>query len=97
VTEQAIKPEDIDELNETAKELRKSHSKLKQEVQRYFDNLKEMMAKAVKSAKDLKKSGSGQLEEMEEVRALYRREAMQRKLLYNQVCRQPSLYLWVFD
>lgn len=35
--------------------------------------------------KNVKSSSSGSQEEMEEIRALYRKEAMQRKLLYNQV------------
>ena len=35
--------------------------------------------------KNIKSTSSGSQEEMEEIRALYRKEAMQRKLLYNQV------------
>lgn len=41
--------------------------------------------------KNVKSSSSGSQEEMEEIRALYRKEAMQRKLLYNQVSRSKAL------
>lgn len=40
--------------------------------------------------KNVKSSSSGSQEEMEEIRALYRKEAMQRKLLYNQVSRSKA-------
>lgn len=40
--------------------------------------------------KNVKSSSSGSQEEMEEIRALYRKEAMQRKLLYNQVSRSQA-------
>lgn len=40
--------------------------------------------------KNVKSSSRGSQEEMEEIRALYRKEAMQRKLLYNQVSRSKA-------
>ncbi|XP_048738988.1 kinesin-like protein klp-3 isoform X2 [Ostrea edulis] len=85
VKEETVNPEDIVLLNNTAKELRKSQVHLKMEVQRYFDVLRGQIAKAKDGVKNIKSSSSGSQEEMEEVRALYRKEAMQRKLLYNQL------------
>ena len=41
--------------------------------------------KALDVSKQIKQSESGQMKELEEVRALYQKEALQRKLLYNQV------------
>lgn len=41
--------------------------------------------------KKMKNTGAAQVEEMEEVRALYRKEALQRKLLYNQVSYSDTL------
>ena len=41
-------------------------------------------------------TSAGSTEEMEEVRALYRKEAMQRKLLYNQVLFSKT-YVWEAD
>ncbi|XP_021351987.1 kinesin-like protein KIN-14E isoform X4 [Mizuhopecten yessoensis] len=85
VKEETVNPEDIEDLNDTAKTVRKAHAQLKMEVNRNFQSLGEMMAQALKHVKMLKSSGQGQVEELEEVRALYRKEAMQRRLLYNQL------------
>ncbi|XP_069140812.1 kinesin-like protein KIFC3 isoform X4 [Argopecten irradians] len=85
VKEDTVNPDDIEELNDTAKTVRKAHAQLKMEVQRNFESLGGMMAQALKHVKMLKSSGQGQVEELEEVRALYRKEAMQRRLLYNQL------------
>ncbi|XP_061187392.1 kinesin-like protein klp-3 [Saccostrea echinata] len=85
VKEETVNPEDIVLLNNTAKELRKAQVHLKMEVQRYFDVLRGQIAKAKDGVKNIKSTSSGSMEEMEEIRALYRKEAMQRKLLYNQL------------
>ncbi|XP_033745446.1 kinesin-like protein KIN-14E isoform X2 [Pecten maximus] len=85
VKEETVNPDDIEELNDTAKTVRKAHVQLKMEVQRNFESLGGMMAQALKHVKMLKNSGQGQVEELEEVRALYRKEALQRRLLYNQL------------
>ncbi|XP_052678173.1 kinesin-like protein klp-3 isoform X2 [Crassostrea angulata] len=85
VKEETVDPEDILLLNNTAKELRKSQVHLKMDVQRYFDVLRGQISKAIDGMKNVKSSSSGSQEEMEEIRALYRKEAMQRKLLYNQL------------
>ncbi|KAJ8302055.1 hypothetical protein KUTeg_021042 [Tegillarca granosa] len=85
VKEQTVNPEDIEILNENAKELRTAQVHLRHEMQRYLAQYKDMLGKAVDGMKKLKASGAGQSEELEEVRALYRKEAMQRKLLYNQL------------
>nr|XP_022302064.1 kinesin-like protein klp-3 isoform X1 [Crassostrea virginica]XP_022302065.1 kinesin-like protein klp-3 isoform X1 [Crassostrea virginica] len=85
VKEETVDPEDIVLLNNTAKELRKSQVHLKMEVQRYFDVLRGQITKSIDGMKNIKSTSSGSQEEMEEIRALYRKEAMQRKLLYNQL------------
>jgi hypothetical protein len=43
VSKQNVKPEDIEDLNEFAKDLRKTQVHLKLEVQRYFASLKDQM------------------------------------------------------
>ncbi len=40
---------------------------------------------ALQGAAQMKQMEGGQMKEMEEVRALYQKEALQRKILYNQV------------
>ncbi|KAK3103694.1 hypothetical protein FSP39_021089 [Pinctada imbricata] len=85
VKEPTINPDDLDMLSNSAKELRKCQAQLKMQCQRNFDSIKDMMAKAVNGMRQIKSTSSGSMEEMEEVRALYRKEAMQRKLLYNQL------------
>ena len=82
---EVVNPEDILDLNATAKEIRKSHTRLKLDVEKYMGELKSVMVKMSPAFKQLKQSEKGTIEEIEEVRALYRKEAMQRRLLYNQV------------
>ena len=45
----------------------------------------------VKHVQKIKQCDSGLGEELAQVRELYRREALQRKLLYNQVCADQML------
>ena len=87
-----MNPADILDLNATAKDLRKSHTRLKLDVEKYMGELKAVMGKMGPAFKQLKTSEKGTMEEIEEVRALYRKEALQRKLLYNQV---KALNVWL--
>lgn len=82
---EVVNPGDILDLNETAKEIRKSHTRLKLDVEKYMGELKSVMVKMSPAFKQLKQSEKGTIEEIEEVRALYRKEALQRRLLYNQL------------
>lgn len=82
---EVVNPADILDLNATAKDLRKSHTRLKLDVEKYMGELKAVMGKMGPAFKQLKTSEKGTMEEIEEVRALYRKEALQRKLLYNQL------------
>lgn len=82
---EVVNPEDVIDLNANAKELRKAHIKLKAEVERYMSDMKHIMEKFGPAVKQLKQSEKGTMNEIEEVRALYRKEALQRKLLYNQL------------
>ena len=45
VKEPTINPEDLDMLNNSARELRKCQAQLKIECQRQFDSIRDMMAK----------------------------------------------------
>ncbi|VDI78059.1 kinesin family member C2/C3, partial [Mytilus galloprovincialis] len=85
VKEETVNPDDVKQLNTSVIQLRKAHVHLKMEVQRYFDGLKGSIGECVGGMKKMKNSGAAQSEEMEEVRALYRKEALQRKILYNQL------------
>ncbi|KAH3820936.1 hypothetical protein DPMN_122687, partial [Dreissena polymorpha] len=80
-----VNPDDILDLNANAKELRKAHARLKVDVERYMGDLKHIMAQVGPTVKQLKASEKSSASEIEEVRALYRKEAIQRKLLYNQL------------
>ena len=51
---------------------------------------------AIKAAGDLKKSDVGSQQELEEIRALYQKEALQRRLLYNQVRRLILQFVSLF-
>ena len=82
---EVVNPGDILDLNANAKELRKAHTRLKLDVEKYMGELKVVVGKMGPAFKQLKMSEKGTIEEIEEVRALYRKEALQRKLLYNQV------------
>ncbi|XP_071082907.1 uncharacterized protein [Haliotis cracherodii] len=77
--------DDLDELNNKAKNLHKSHVHLKMDVERHFGTLGKMIKEALSAVSQIKHSESGQMKELEEVRALYQKEALQRKLLYNQL------------
>ncbi|XP_067684382.1 uncharacterized protein [Haliotis asinina] len=77
--------DDLDELNNKTKNLHKSHVHLKMDVERHFGTLGKMIKEALSAMGQIKQSESGQSKELEEVRALYQREALQRKLLYNQL------------
>ncbi|KAL5014092.1 hypothetical protein ScPMuIL_008362 [Solemya velum] len=83
--QERVSLEELEVLQDCAKELHKSHVHLRMEVEKCFTGLRDLMAKSVKAVKQLRSSGTGQIAEMEEVRALYRKETLQRKLLYNQL------------
>ena len=82
---EVVNPGDVLDLNENAKALRKAHTRLKLDVEKYMGELSNVIGKMGPAFKQLKNSEKGTMEEIEEVRALYRKEALQRKLLYNQV------------
>ncbi|XP_052780673.1 uncharacterized protein LOC128217530 isoform X3 [Mya arenaria] len=83
--EETVNPDDVLDLDANAKELRKSHTRLKMDVERYMGDLKHIMGQIGPTIKQLKLSEKSSQGEIEEVRALYRKEAIQRKLLYNQL------------
>ncbi|XP_035826155.1 kinesin-like protein KIN-14D [Aplysia californica] len=77
--------DEMDQLNRKVKNLHKSHVHLKMDVLRNIGSVNAVIKEAMKAAADLKKSDIGSQHELEEVRALYQREALQRRLLYNQL------------
>ena len=92
---EVVNPGDVLDLNENAKALRKAHTRLKLDVEKYMGELSTVIGKMGPAFKQLKNSEKGTMEEIEEVRALYRKEALQRKLLYNQVYATAYLNLKV--
>ncbi|XP_059172548.1 uncharacterized protein LOC131953399 isoform X2 [Physella acuta] len=76
---------DLEELNLQVKNLHKSHVHLKMDVLRNIGSVNAVISEAIRAAADLKKSDVGSKQELEEVRALYQKEALQRRLLYNQL------------
>ncbi|KAK3602941.1 hypothetical protein CHS0354_039359 [Potamilus streckersoni] len=85
VVKERVNPQDIETLNGHAMDLRKVHTRLKMDVQRYMDSMKDMVRQLGPAMAKMKASETSQMGELEEVRALYRKEALQRKLLYNQL------------
>ena len=71
--------------NEKAKSLDKQQIALKDFVFKEFEKLKEMLKQLAESYTQLKGSETNLGDEIEEVRALYRKEMLQRKLLYNEL------------
>lgn len=80
-----VNPDDVIDLNANAKDLRKAHTRVKMDVERFMGDMKHIMEKLGPAFKQLKHSEKGTQNEIEEVRALYRKEALQRRLLYNQL------------
>ncbi|BFZ08123.1 hypothetical protein BsWGS_11162 [Bradybaena similaris] len=86
----AVAPEgatiqDLEQLNRKVKNLRKSHVHLKMDVLRNIGSVNSVIKEAIKAAADLKNKGVGSQRELEEIRALYQKESLQRRLLYNQL------------
>ncbi|GFO01989.1 kinesin-like protein [Plakobranchus ocellatus] len=77
--------QDLEQLNRKVKSLRKSQVHLKMDMLRNIGSVGAVIKEAIKAAADLKKSDIGSQQELEEIRALYQKEALQRRLLYNQL------------
>ena len=71
--------------NEKVKKLDQQQIVLKDFVVEEFEKLKGMLRQLAESYSQLKGSEANLGEEIEEVRALYRKEMLQRKLLYNEL------------
>ncbi|XP_060587224.1 kinesin-like protein klp-3 isoform X2 [Ruditapes philippinarum] len=82
---EVVNPDDVLDLNANAKELRKAHTRVKMDMERFVGDMKHMLEKIGPAFKQMKQSEKGTKNEIEEVRALYRKEALQRRLLYNQL------------
>ncbi|XP_055883254.1 uncharacterized protein LOC106052406 isoform X1 [Biomphalaria glabrata] len=80
-----VSERDLEELNQQVKNLHKTHVRLKMDMLRNIGSINAVISDAIKAASDLKKSDVGSKQELEEIRSLYQREALQRRLLYNQL------------
>ncbi|XP_041348791.1 kinesin-like protein KIN-14E isoform X2 [Gigantopelta aegis] len=85
VQESNISLDDLEILNSTAKDLHKSHVHLKMNVERHLGMLQQMVKEVANAAKQMKNQKAGQAQELDEIRALYQKEVVQRKMLYNQL------------
>lgn len=72
-------------LDKEAKNLDKANLTLKKEVQQGFNGMIEMMKEASSALSKMKRMDTGNVKELEELRVLYRKECLQRKLLYNKL------------
>ncbi|KAL8595184.1 hypothetical protein ACOMHN_013857 [Nucella lapillus] len=78
-------PEQLEALTTSAQSLHKSHALLRMTITSQFDVMKQLIAETAGAVKDIRNSDAGSQQELEEIRALYQREALQRRLLYNQL------------
>ncbi|XP_078679219.1 uncharacterized protein LOC144914875 isoform X1 [Branchiostoma floridae x Branchiostoma belcheri] len=80
-----VDEETLKALNHTALELDKSYRSLKGVVKDGFLDLQDLTKKAISALGQISEMDSSSGAEVEELRVLYRKEALQRKLLYNQL------------
>ncbi|KAK7482767.1 hypothetical protein BaRGS_00025933 [Batillaria attramentaria] len=78
-------PAQLEELTKSARELHKTQTHLKMTVISQSDAIKQLIAETIRAVADIRSSDSGSAQELEEIRALYQKEALQRRLLYNQL------------
>ncbi|XP_070193578.1 uncharacterized protein [Littorina saxatilis] len=78
-------PAQLDELTSIAQQLHKAHTHLKMTVTSQVGAMKQLIVETVKGVKEIKNSESGSQAELDEIRALYQKEALQKRLLYNQL------------
>ncbi|XP_076447474.1 uncharacterized protein LOC143284568 [Babylonia areolata] len=78
-------PEQLEALTKSAQSLHKSHAHLRMTITSQFDIMKQLIAETASAVSDIRKCDSGSQLELEEIRALYQKEALQRRLLYNQL------------
>ncbi|XP_022098806.1 kinesin-like protein KIN-14M [Acanthaster planci] len=72
-------------VNKAAKELDKSKLTLKKVVTQGFEDLKDLVKAAVAGLSKMKNMDSSTSQELEDLKVLYKKECLQRKLLYNQL------------
>ncbi|XP_078596067.1 uncharacterized protein LOC144873050 [Branchiostoma floridae x Branchiostoma japonicum] len=80
-----VEEETLKALNHSALELDKSYRSLKVIVKDGFSDLQDLTKKAISALGQISEMDSSSGNEVEELRVLYRKEALQRKLLYNQL------------
>ncbi|XP_019633387.1 PREDICTED: kinesin-like protein klp-3 [Branchiostoma belcheri] len=80
-----VDEETLKALNHTALELDKSYRSLKGVVKDGFLDLQDLTKRAISALGQISEMDSSSGAEVEELRVLYRKEALQRKLLYNQL------------
>ncbi|XP_071488603.1 uncharacterized protein [Diadema antillarum] len=80
-----VEEETLRKLDKEAKELDKANLTLKKEVQEGFNGMIELMKEASAAVSKMKRMDTGNVKELEELRVLYRKECLQRKLLYNKL------------
>ncbi|CAH1265491.1 KIFC3 [Branchiostoma lanceolatum] len=80
-----VEEETLKALNHSALELDKSYRSLKVIVKDGFSDLQDLTKRAISALGRISEMDSSSGAEVEELRVLYRKEAMQRKLLYNQL------------
>ncbi|XP_013410211.1 kinesin-like protein KIN-14E [Lingula anatina] len=85
VEKSSVDPKTARALSESAKNLHKSHIQLKMAVKKHVGEISDLMKKAINGMRDIRSCDSGQSREIEDLRELYRKEALERKLLYNKL------------
>ncbi|XP_050411581.1 uncharacterized protein LOC126826649 isoform X1 [Patella vulgata] len=85
VIEERFPVEDLDELNLKTTEIHKSHSQLKHTVERQLDIFATTVRQVNEAFLKLSKVDNSHMAELEEIKSLYQKECLQRKLLYNKL------------
>ncbi|PVD25252.1 hypothetical protein C0Q70_15750 [Pomacea canaliculata] len=82
--EEILDPKQVEKLTSSVKKLHETHALLRINVTSQVDTLRQLLEETKRSMEDIKTCDVGSAQELEEIRALYQREALQRRLLYNQ-------------
>lgn len=76
-------PLTLQSVNKQTRNLHKSHKNLQMEAAEFFGSFKKMLYEVRTGFDKIRQSDSGAAQELEDMRELYRKEALQRKFLYN--------------
>ncbi|XP_033122112.1 kinesin-like protein klp-3 [Anneissia japonica] len=80
-----IDEETLKKVDKQIKALDKAHRGLKNHVKECFADINDLLGQARKAVSQMTNIGSSTNQELEDLKVLYKKECLQRKLLYNQI------------